>query len=310
MIRIGIIGEDHRIYRHINTIKNIPEFEYKGLYYPDETSATNIPRNNKLKRFLSLEDFLNSIDAIDIISTKPELYEIVIAALRRSKHICISPLLLKSHEQASKIIKLAYEANIILTVQKSAKYNAALNSVLERLSGARLIEVQHHVALKSNHSDNSIFSVIINDLDIIHTIVRSDSKHIKACGITFMDSKPEIINARLEYDNGCVANISCSNMALKNNHIATFILKNEIIKIDFNSNKIQIILPGKNNFRNKPRFNLKTESSKIAPNDPLYYEFISFRDTIINNSKTLSNLEDGFKSLLTAFKIFEKVHEI
>ncbi len=307
MIRIGIIGNDHRIHRHINTIKNIPEFDYKGYYYPDKISAINILRDYRLNRFSSLEDILDSIDAIDIISTKPDLYEIVISALKKTKHIYLSPLLLKSHEQASKIIKLANEANITLMVQKSAKYNAALNSVLERLSGARLIEIQHHAPRKSNHSDNSIFSVIINNLDIVHTIIRSDSKLIKACGINILDSTPDIINARVEYDNGCVANINCSNLALRNNHKATFILKNEIIKVDLNSNKTQVLLPEKDSCGNKHRYNIKVESSKIAPNNPLYYEFISFRDTIINNSKSLSNLEDGFKSLLTAFKIFEKV---
>jgi predicted dehydrogenase len=307
MIRIGIIGNDHRIHRHINTIKNIPEFDYKGYYCPDKTSAINILRDYRLKRFSSLEDFLDSIDAIDIISTKPDLYEIVISALKRTKHIYLSPLLLKSHEQASRIIKLANEADITLMVQKSAKYNAALNSVLDRLSGARLIEIQHHAPRKSNNSDNSIFSVIINNLDIVHTIIRSDSKLIKACGINILDSTPDIINARVEYDNGCVANINCSNLALRNNHKATFILKNEIIKVDLNSNKTQVLLPEKDSYGNKHRYNIKVESSKIAPNNPLYYEFISFRDTIINNSKSLSNLEDGFKSLLTAFKIFEKV---
>jgi predicted dehydrogenase len=310
MIRIGIIGDDRNIVNHINIIKSIPEFEYKGFYYPNGANANINLRARKLNRFLSYKEFLDSVDAIDIASTQSTLYDTVISALKKSKHIYISPLLLKSYEQALKIIKLANEANITLMVQKTAKYNAALNSVIERLSDTRLIEIQHHAALNSNLSDTSLFSIIINNLDIIHTILRSNSKLIKVCGVSILNNKPDIINVRVEFDNGCVANISCSSMALKNNHKATFILKNEIIKINFHSNKTQLLSPEKDSYKNKGTYKLKAKSFKTPPNNTLYYEFINFRDTIINNSKSLSNLEDGFKSLLTAFKIFEKVHVI
>jgi predicted dehydrogenase len=308
MISIGIIGEDRTVYRHINIIKNIPEFDFKGYYYPEKTTVNFLARDKTLKRFSLLHDFLDSVDAIDIVSAGSDLYDIIISALKRSKHIYMSPLLLKSYEQASKIIKLANEANITLMVQKSAKYNAAFISVLKRLSGARLIDVQHHARFKPNHADRAVFNSIINSLDIIHTIVRSDSKLIKACGINILNSTPDIVNARVEFDNGCVANISCSNFSTRNNHKATFVLKNEIIKVNFDSSRIQVLLPEKDGSQKNPGYNLKSESSKITPNNPIYYELISFRDSIINNSKSIANVEDGFKSLLTAFKIFEKVH--
>ena len=310
MIRIGIIGDDHEIVKHINTIKNIPEFKYQGFFNPNGPIIKISPQAKKLNRFKSHEDFLDSVDAIVIVSTQNCIYEIVISALKKSKHIYISPLLLRSYEQASQIIKLANEANITLMVQKSAKYNAALNSVIEKLSDARLIEIQHHVKLESNQTDRSLFSAIITNLDIIHTIIRASSKHIKACGVRILNNKPDIINARVEFSNGCVANISCTDFALKNNHKATFILQNEIIKINFHSNKTQLLLPEKANYKNKSAYKLKVKTFKTAPNNTLYYELTNFRDTIINNSKSLTNLEDDFKSLITAFKIFEKVHEI
>lgn len=310
MIRIGIIGEDHEIVEHINTLKKIPEFEYAGFYNPDETAAKKNPPEKKYNRFLSHEDFLDSVDAIIIVSRQNSIYEIVISALKKSKHIYITPLLLSSYQQASQIIKLASEANITLMVQKSAKYNSALNSVIEKLSNARLIEIQHHVSLETNHSDTSLFSVIINNLDILHTLIKSNSKHIKASGVCILNNEPDIISARVEFGNGCVANISCSSLALKDVHKATFILRNEVIKIDFHSNKTQLLLPEKSNNRHKSEYKLRVKSYKTAPDNTLYHELIKFRDTIINNSKSLMNLEDDFKSLITAFKIFEKVYEI
>jgi predicted dehydrogenase len=310
MIRIGIIGDDQEIVEHANTLKNIPEFEYRGFYNPDVKDAKTNPEDRKYNRFVSHEDFLDSVDAIDIISTLNSIYEMVISALKKSKHIYITPLLLSSYEQASQIIKLANEANITLMVQKSAKYNAALNSVIEKLSNARLIEIQHHIRLSSNHSDTSLLPFIINNLDILHTIIKSNSKLIKACGVCILNNKPDIINARVEFSDGCVANINCSSLAVKDNHTATFILRNEIIKINFHSNKTQLLLPEKSNYRNKSVYRIKVKSFKTAPNNTLYHELTKFRDTIINNSKSLTNLEDDFKSLITAFKIFEKVYEI
>lgn len=310
MIRIGIIGDDHEIAEHINTIKNIPEFTYQGSYNPNGSDTRINPQTKKLKRFMSHEELLDSVDAIDMVSTQPSIYEIVILALKKSKHIYISPLMLRTYEQASQIIKLANEANITLMVQKSAKYNAALNSVIEKLSDARLIEIQHHVKLESNQPESTLFSAIINNLDIIHTIIRSNSKLIKACGVSVLKNEPDIINARVEFSNGCVANISCIGLALKNNHKATFVLQNEIIKIDFQSHKTELLLPEKANPKDKSAYRLKVKSFKTAPNNALYNELTIFRDTIINNSKSLTNLEDDFKSLITAFKIFEKVHEI
>ncbi len=310
MIRIGIIGDDHEIVEHINTIKKIPEFKYQGFYSPNGPVTTPNPLVNKSDRYLSHEDFLDSIDAIDIVSTKNCIYEIVITALKKSKHIYITPLLLRSYQQASQIIKLANEANITLMVQKSAKYNTALNSVIERLSDARLIEIQRQERPESYRSDLSLFSAIIDDLDIIYTIIRSGSKLIKACGVSILNSKPDIISARVEFSNGSVANISCSSLALKNNHKATFILQNEIITVNFHSNRTQLLLPEKAGNKNKAAYRLKVKSFKTAPCNILYYELSKFRDTIANNSKSLTNLEDDFKSLITAFKIFEKANVI
>lgn len=310
MIRIGIIGDDHEIVEHVKILKNIPEFKYRGFYKPEVTDKKINPPEKKYNRFLSHEDFLDSVDAIDIISTQNSIYEIVVSALKKSKHIYVTPLLLSSYEQASQIIKLANEANITLMLQKSTKYNATLNSVIEKLSNARLIEIQHHIKLKTNHTDTSLFSAIINNLDILHTIIKSNSKLIKACGVCIIDNKPDIINARVEFSNGCIANISCSSLGVKDNHKATFILRNEIIKINFHSNKTQLLLPEKSNQSNKSEYKLKVKSFKTAPNNTLYNELTKFRDTIINNSRLLTNLEDDFKSLITAFKIYEKVYKI
>jgi len=309
MIRIGIIGNDKKINDHANTIKDIKGFNFAGFFYPNEIPVNGCISSNKFNRFSSHEDFLNSVDAIDIISNGSTSYELVVSALRKSKHLYIYPSLLKSYNQVLELIKLANEANVTLMVQKAAKYNAVLNSILERLSDIRLIEIQHHTVTNSNKSSASVFSLILKSLDILHTIIKSNSNNIKACGVSIVNNNPDIINARIEFDNGCVANINCSRIALKNCHMATFIQKNKIIKIDFNANKTQMLFPEKIHYNNKTGYKIKARTYRVTPNNPLYDEFTHFRDSIINNSKSLSNLEDAFKSLLIAHKIFEKVHK-
>jgi predicted dehydrogenase len=228
-----------------------------------------------------------------------------VSALRKSKHLYIYPSLLKSYNQALELIKLANEANVTLQVQRTTRYNAVLSPIPEKQCDIRLIEIQCHTVNGTNKSDTSVFSMILKNLDIIHTIIKSNSSNIKACGVNIVNNSPDIINARIEFDNGSVANLNCSRIALKNSHIATFIQKDKIIKIDFNTNKIQMLFPEKIN-SNKTSYKIKALTYKATPNNPLYNEFSYFRDSINNNSKSLSNVEDGFKSLLVAHKIFEK----
>ena len=308
MIRIGIIGNDKNINEHANTIKNIKGFDFKGFYSSNEIPLNSSISNIKINRFLSPEDFLDSVDAIDIINNGPLLYELVVSALRRSKHLYIFPSLLKSYDQVLGLIKLANEANVTLMVQRTAKYNAALSSILAGLSDLRLVDIQHHMVNGSNKSNLSVFSIILKNLDIVHAIIKSNSNNIIACGVSIVNKNPDIINARLEFDNGCVANLNCSRIALKDSHIATFIQNSKVIKIDFNSNKAQMLFPEKIYNNNDSGYKLKAQTYKVSPNNPLFDEFTHFRDSITNNSKSLSNLEDGFKSLLIAHKIFEKVH--
>ncbi len=308
MIRIGIIGNDKKIYEHANTIKDIKGFDFKGFYSLNEIPRNSNISNTKIKRYLSREDFLDSVDAIDITNSGNSLYDLVVSALRKSKHLYIFPSLLKSYDQALKLVKLANEANVTLMVQRTAKYNAVLKSILAGLSDLRLVDIQHHMVNGSGKTGLSVFSLVLKNLDILHAIIKSNSNNIKACGVNIVNNNPDIISARIEFDNGCVANLNCSRIALKNNHVATFIQNNRIIKIDFNTNKAQMLFPEKVNSNNIEDYKLKAQTYKVSPNNPLFEEFTHFRDSITNNSKSLSNIEDGFKSLLIAHKIFEKVH--
>ncbi len=307
MVRIGIIGNDEKIYKHASTIMNIKGFDFKGFYCSNGKFSGRRKPKIRINRFLSHEELLDSVDAIDITNNGPSLYELAVSALKKSKHLYIFPSLLKTYDQAKGLIKLANEANVTLMVQRTAKYNAVLNTILEGLSDLRLVDIQHHMGNGTGKSDLSVFSIILRNLDILHAIIKSNSNNIKACGVCIVNKNPDIINARIEFDNGCIANLNCSKIALKSSHIATIIQNSKIIKVDFNSNKAQILHPEKAN--NNTDYKLRARTFKVSPNNPLSDEFTHFRDSIINSTKSLANIEDGFKSLQLAHKIFEKVHK-
>ena len=309
MVRIGIIGNDEKVYEHADTILNIKGFDFKGLY----SSNGKISGRNRLKikicKYISQEDFLNSVDAIDITNDGPSFYEMAVSALKKSKHLYIFPALLKSYDQAKELIKLASEANVTLMVQRTAKYKAVLNKILDGLSDLRMVDIHHHIVNGSKKAYLPVFSIILKNLDILHAIIKSNSNNIKACGVNILSNNPDIINARIEFDNGCVANINCSKIALKNRHIATIIQNSKITKIDFNSNKAQILCPEKSGNKKDTDYKLKARTFRVSPNNPLFDEFTHFRDSVMNNSKSLADIEDGFRSLQIAHKIFEKVQK-
>lgn len=309
MIRIGIIGNDEKILEHAITIQNISGFDFKGFFNSNGNHLTG--NNSKIRTtgYLSYKDLLNSVDAIDITDNGPSSYELAVSALKKTKHLYIVPSLLKSYDQTLELTKLANEANVTLMVQRTAKYNAVLNAIPEGLPGLRLVDIEHHMVNGSKKPDLSVLSIILKNLDILHAIIKSNSSNIKACGVSMINKTPDIINARIEFANGCVANLNCSRIALKESHVATFIQNSKIIKIDFKSNKAQVLYPERLNNNNKSDYKLKKQTYKVSPNNPLIDEFTHFRDSIVNNSESLSNIEDGFKSLLVAHKIFEKVQK-
>ena len=195
-------------------------------------------------------------------------------------------------------------------VERPVRYHAALNAALPQLKNVRLIEIHNQFSDKCENSYESIFRAILTDVEIIYTVMHANVKNIKAFGIKMVNGNPDVINVRIEFDNGSVANLNCSRITSDNVHYGLFTQQDRITKIDFLTNEITIIRPEKTNLTSANNFAFNPVTKKIIPNNPLLDELINFIYSILNNSRMVAKPEDGFKSLYLAEKIMDSLNKV
>lgn len=295
---------------HAEILAKVPGVEITGYFNPAADFSMAGSANGSIRKFVSFEDFLLQVDAIDFVCRSQSCFDIASQALKRTKHLFISTSILKNRQQAHELINLANEANVTLMVERPVRYHAALNAILPQIKDLRLIEIHNQFSDENDNSYESIFRAIMTDVEIIHTVLHANVKNLKACGIKMVNGNPDVINIRLEFDNACVANLNCSRITSENSHYGLFTQQDRITKVDFLTNEITVIKPEKNNKSASNNYAMQPVTRKVIPNNPMFDELINFIYSIINNSKLLSRPEDGFRSLYLAEKIMDSLNRI
>ena len=309
MVKIVLIGKNEHTIPYNEIFREIPEvkisgcFDYFELIPENSKQVTIIPFGNNKK-------ILNDSEAIVFVTGGKKYYKLVLQALKESKHVFLTHGIAENKFQAEQLIKLAGEANVIISLEQPCRYHAALSSVRTQFKNVRLIELHSQFANMNGHSHENLFRTIINDLDIIHTVVHSNIKDVKVCGIKMMNGNPDIINARLEFDNGSVANLNCSQLTTENVHYGTFTQQDRITKIDFLSHEVTTIKPERKNGSPDGNIELNPVTRKVAPNNPLIDELANFVFTISGKTSLLSNRDETFRSLYLTENIMNNLDKI
>lgn len=310
MLRIGLIGTFAQSYEHAEIFTKVPGVEIAGYFDPIQNSNPSGEQTGILKEFLSFEEFIKFVDAIDFVSKNQMCYDIAQKALKQTKHLFINPSILKNKQQANHLINLANEANVSLMVERPVRYHAALNAALPQLKNVRLIEIHNKFSYNGDNSHESILRAIMTDIEILNIVMHANVKNFKTCGIKMVNGNPDVINVRMEFDNGCVANLNCSRINSDNNHYGLFTQQDRITNINFLTNEITIIRPEITGKAASDKIAFNPVTKKIIPNNPLLDELINFIYSILNNSKLIYKPEDGFKSLYLAEKIMDSLNKV
>lgn len=308
MIKIGLIGSINQVIPHVEVISKIPGIEIAGYFSPVD-ELFNEWYDKKLKYIRRFEDLLSVSDALDFVSEDKKSLKLALQALKASKHVLLKPSIIENKNQTNQLTKLANEAHVVLMIENLVKFHAALNAALPLMKNLRLIEIQKQLPVKEKHTSENILKSLLQDLDIIHTVLKSNLKNFKTTGVKMINGNADIVNVRLEYDNGCVANLNCSWLVKKENYIGLFTQQDRITKVDFLTNEITILKPVVNGNDNR-EFALKPVTEKIIQNNPSLEELVNFIQTIKNSAKVISNPEDGFKSFFIAERIIDDLNKI
>lgn len=317
MLKVGVIGAGHLGKFHLNNWAEISGVQLIGFCDVDDANAKLVSEKYNLPRYETPEKLIADCDAVDIVAPTIAHFELCEAAIKKGKHVFVEKPLANTMDEARILVKLAKEANIKFQVGHVERFNPAFLALKEYSLQPMFIEVHRLAQFNPRGTDVSvILDLMIHDIDIILSLVKSNVNYISANGVSVMSDTPDIANVRIEFDNGCVANLTSSRISMKKMRKMRLFQKDAYIGIDFLEKKTEIIKLNTPGDKNVFTFDIETNSGKktiaIAnPNVPevnaIKMELEEFRNAIINNTDTPVSAVDGFRAMDVAHQILEKI---
>jgi predicted dehydrogenase len=317
MLRVGVFGVGHLGKFHLNNWKEIENAQVVGFYDPNDENAAKVEQDYGLKRYTDAKSLLAEIDAADIVAPTTYHFDLCEAAIRAGKHVFVEKPLVNTIAEGKQIVKMVREANIKLQVGHVERFNPAYLALKDMQLKPMFIEVHRLAQFNPRGTEVSvILDLMIHDIDIILSLVKSDVKHISASGVAVLTDTPDIANVRIEFHNGCVANLTSSRISMKKMRKMRLFQKDAYIGIDFLDKKAEIIRLQNDQEPTGFGFDLETPNGikKIAVDMPaipavnaIKAELQSFTDSILNNAPVVVSEIDGYLAMEVAHKILDKI---
>lgn len=317
MLNIGIFGVGHLGKFHISNWQNIADVTIVGFYDPNDVNAAEAIEKFGLKRYEDMHSLLDAVDAVDIITPTQFHFPVCEAALRKSKHVFVEKPLANNMEEARQLIKLVDEAKVKFQVGHVERFNPAFQALKNKPLNPMFIEVHRLAQFNPRGTEVSvILDLMIHDIDIVLHLVKSEIKNISASGVAVMTDTPDIANVRIEFHNGCVANLTSSRISMKKMRKIRLFQKDAYIGIDFLEKKTEIIKLKTEEDADLFSFDIETpygvktiavENPEISEQNAIKAELTAFRDAIVNDTPTVVSEHDGLMAMEVAHQILEKI---
>jgi len=317
MLKLGIFGVGHLGKFHLNNWKEISGVELVGFYDPDDVSAQEVSEKFQLPRFLDAETLMTACDAIDVVAPTPFHFDLCEKAIKKGKHVFVEKPLANTMDEARILVKLVKESNVKMQVGHVERFNPAYLATQDVELNPMFIEVHRLAQFNPRGTEVSvILDLMIHDIDIILNLVKSEVKAISASGVAVMTETPDIANVRIEFNNGCVVNLTSSRISMKRMRKMRVFQKDAYIGIDFLNKKTEIIKLKTPRDLEAFSFDLDTPHGKktIAILNPLVpevnaikMELEKFRDAVVNNTPTIVSEVDGYRAMDIAHQILNKI---
>ncbi|MEP7251710.1 MAG: Gfo/Idh/MocA family oxidoreductase [Ginsengibacter sp.] len=318
MLTLGVFGVGHLGKFHLNNWKEISDVEIAGFYDPSDEASAFVTENYGLKRFHNAEELMDKCEAADIVAPTTYHYDLCKMAVLKSKHVFVEKPLANTMTEAREIVKLTKEANIKFQVGHVERFNPAFLALKEYDLNPMFLEIHRLSQFNPRGTDVSvILDLMIHDIDIILSLVKSSVKNIYANGVNVLSDTPDIANVRIEFDNGCVANLTSSRISMKKMRKMRLFQKDSYISIDFLDKKTEVIKYKSPFDKNVFTFDIETRNGTktiaiaaplIKENNAIKMELQSFADSIANNTATVVSEVDGFRAMEVAHLILEKIN--
>ncbi|MBP6978816.1 MAG: Gfo/Idh/MocA family oxidoreductase [Bacteroidales bacterium] len=322
MLKIGVLGAGHLGKIHLKCIREIETYELLGFYDPDETSAQKTAEEIGTSAYTSLEELIGQSDVIDIVTPTVSHFDCASKALKQSKHVFIEKPVVATPAEAMELIGIAREADVKVQVGHVERFNPAFIAARPFIQGPMFIETHRLSPFNPRGTDVPVvLDLMIHDIDIVLSVVRSNVHKISASGVPILSDTPDIANARLEFDNGCVANLTASRISMKKMRKSRFFQRDAYISVDFLDKSLEIIRmrdvdPASIHplsmvidlGQGRGSRELLIEKPDIKPLNAIQYELETFALSIMNDTPPPVTIIDGYNALEIAHRIMNKIN--
>jgi len=317
MLKVGVLGAGHLGKIHLRLLQQSAKYELVGFYDENQQNAERIAAEFGYRKFHTIAALIHAVDVVDIVTPTLSHYKCARVAIKSGKHVFIEKPISNTVAEAEEIIALAAEYKVLGQVGHVERFNPAFKAVRESLHNPMFIETHRLAEFNPRGTDVPVvLDLMIHDIDVILSVVKSKVKHVHASGVSVISDTPDIANARLEFENGCVANLTASRISLKNMRKSRFFQKDAYISVDFLEKKCEVvkmkdapenpgdfdmILQNAEGLRKQIYF----ENPDIEANNAILDELETFADAINGGSRPVVTLEDGTEALRVAYQIID-----
>ena len=318
MLKAGVLGAGHLGKIHLKLLQQSSKYDLIGFYDPIEENALKVAQEFGYKNFQTIDELIDACDVIDIVTPTLNHYDCAKSAIEKGKHIFIEKPVTKTVVEAEELRDLVKKNHVKGQVGHVERFNPAFTAVKDKIHNTMFIESHRLAEFNPRGTDVPVvLDLMIHDIDIILSVVDSKVKEIHASGVSVISETPDIANARIEFENGCVANLTASRISMKNMRKSRFFQKDAYISVDFlekksevvrmkdvpeNPDEFAMILQNAEGIKKQIYF----ENPTIENNNAILDELESFADAINNDTIPIVSLFQGTEALRVAQQIIDK----
>lgn len=315
MLKAGVLGAGHLGTIHLRLLQQSEHYHLIGFYDPDSAKAAQVAREGNYTYFPDREALIDAVDVVVIATPTLSHFECACQAIEKGRHVFIEKPLAHTVAEAEEIIRLAAKHRVKGAVGHVERFNPAFLAIQDQLENPLFIETHRLAEFNPRGTDVPVvLDLMIHDIDIVLHVVRSKVAHIQASGVAVLSHSPDIANARIAFENGCVANLTASRISLKNMRKSRFFQQNAYISVDFLDKKVEVVkmkaAPKKpdefalilQNAEGEKK-QIYFEHPKITPGNAILNELETFALAIHQNREPAVTLQQGAEALRVANEI-------
>ena len=317
MLKAGVLGAGHLGKIHLKLLHQSPRYELVGFFDADTKASKQISKELGYRSFPSMEALIEACDMVDVVTPTIHHFECAQKVMEARKHLFIEKPITQTVQEAETLLKLAKQFGVKGQVGHVERFNPAFHSVRNKFANPMFIEAHRLAEFNPRGTDVPVvLDLMIHDIDVILSVVKSPVKNVSASGVAVISETPDIANARIEFENGCVANLTASRISMKKMRKARFFQNVAYISVDFLDKKVEVVkmkdAPKKTddfamvltNAEGKKK-QIYFDNPKIEHNNAILDELEAFANAIENDTEPIVTLKQGTEALRVALQIIQ-----